>query len=118
MQFQQGATLSTGERVVKVYIGGFSEVAILEDEISGTSAVKRLRDSVLKQGGPDVEKLFKRECQIWLRELENAPHVAKASFYHRNLDPYGPALFMEYVDGRSLRQIRSDLQRLFLRDSR
>src|SRR5229473_2863647 len=112
MQFQEGATLSTGERVVKVYIGGFSEVAILDDEISGTSAVKRLRDSVLKQGGSDVEKLFKQECQIWLKELENAPYVAKASFYHRNLDSYGPALFMEYVDGPSLRQVRSDLQRL------
>lgn len=112
MQFQEGTTLSSGERIVKVYIGGFSEVAILDDEVSGTSAVKRLRDSVLKQGGPDVEKLFKQECQIWLKELENAPHIAKASFYHHNLDSYGPALFMEYVDGPSLRQIRSDLQRL------
>ncbi len=112
MQFQEGATLPTGDRVVKVHIGGFSEVAILEDEISGTRALKRLRNSVLKHGGPTVELLFARECQIWLKKLENAPHVAKALFHYPNLAPYGSVLFMEYVDGLSLGQMRSDLQHL------
>jgi formylglycine-generating enzyme required for sulfatase activity len=104
MRLEPGRRLSLGDIVREVRRGGFSEVAITETK-TGLRAMKRLRDDVLAAGGERVAQQFVAECTVWHNMLAAAPYVARALLPIDSLDDLGPVLFMEYVDGGSLRDL-------------
>ncbi len=118
MPFERKQVLSTSDVVEEVLVGGFSEVAIINSEIAGRRAIKRLRDDVLKDGGTMAATQFVRECNTWFVKLANAPYVARAFFPLPQLDNLGPVLFMEYVEGVSLRQLLTPPRRLSVSQTR
>jgi hypothetical protein len=98
MRLQPDRLLPTGDRVIAILTGGFSEVAIIDAEVSGRRALKRIRDDILQDREPDITAQFVRECNLWSTRLANAPYIAKAFFALQQLGDLGPALFMEYYD--------------------
>lgn len=112
MTMQTQMVLSTGDQVVSVLRGGFSEVGILNSAAGGRRVVKRIRDDILKAGGDRIVGQFIRECQVWSDDLKNAPYVAQALLAFNQLDSLGPVLFIEYVDGLSLAHLIAGERRL------
>ena len=100
-----GLELSTGESVIEVRTGGFSEVGVLSEDGDITKVIKRLKDDVLER--PGVAQAFREECRTTVNGLEGAPYVAVASLALRALDGLGPVMFMTYVDGPSLAEVIS-----------
>jgi formylglycine-generating enzyme required for sulfatase activity len=106
MGFYEGMELPTGGIVIKVLLGGFAQVAVVDDTFGGLIVVKVLRDEVLDKADPAVLEAFYRECWIWAHHLTKPPepsrHIARALFAIRDLAGLGPAVYVTYVDGPAL----------------
>ncbi len=114
MPIAQGSRLPTGDIVEHVMHGGFSEVARIKSDFGGLRAMKRLQDQLLRRGGPAMAAQFMRECNVWCNKLRGAPYVAQGYFAIEQCGDLGPVLFLEFVDGISLRQLLENEGRLSL----
>jgi formylglycine-generating enzyme required for sulfatase activity len=99
--------ISSGDTVMEVWRGGFSEVARLHHPDFGDRALKRIKDDVLAKAGEQARTNFRAEAAKWLALLAGAPHVAQGLFFWPSLDDLGPVLFLEYVDGPSVAKLLS-----------
>lgn len=105
MGLTEGRVLPTGETVIEIRRGGFSEVGILQDEFGGRKVLKRISDEVLARVGESVSKAFFEECRIAANQLKGAPFTTLAVQAMISLEDLGPVLYMEYVDGPALHDL-------------
>jgi formylglycine-generating enzyme required for sulfatase activity len=114
-----GQSISGQFTVREVHVGGFSEVAIVEDYKGTRKALKLIRRDRM-QNAPDMEKVryqFQRECAIWQDQLRGCPYLAQPLFSFLNFENLGPVLFMDYVDGPPLARLRPDGGRLSMSET-
>jgi formylglycine-generating enzyme required for sulfatase activity len=111
---QAGQVIGGQFTVRAVHVGGFSEVAQVQDYNSTRRALKIIRQDRLSSS-PDptaVREQFHRECHVWQDMLQGCPYVARPLLSFLSYENLGPALFMEWVDGPSLSRLRPDGGRL------
>jgi len=106
MGFCVGMELPTGGTVKEVRLGGFAQVAVVDDTFGGWLVVKVLRDEVLNKADPAVLEAFYRECWIWAHHLTKPPepsrYIARALFALPDVAGLGPGVYVTFVDGPPL----------------
>lgn len=95
-----GQTVLDRFKLREIRVGGMGVVYIAEDlTLQRDVAIKTLQKRCLER--PGSSDRFLQECIIWIRLTERHPNIVQAYFAKRHGDY--PLLFLEFVDGLSLR---------------
>ncbi len=105
-----GSTVLDRFQIREIRAGGMGVVYIAWDQLLQRDvAIKSLQKRCLERSG-SVERFFK-ECILWIRLTERHPNIVQAYFARRHGDY--PLLFLEFVDGKSLRARMRDARLAF-----
>ena len=104
--YNKGDTIDDRYEVQRRCAGAMGYVYIVFDRVEEKNyAIKTIKLELLEDVKGGYLERFKREAENWIRLAGHAPHehIVNAIEFRSNQSP--PLLFLEYIDGISLREL-------------